>query len=538
MGAPAIPALLLPLFDETRVVEGGDEALRVSIALREALASEGNCTVLQARPDLCIVQIATVEGVFSVRAHEAGFMARISPRRFGVSAREWRALWHCIDHNVACARPVALLAARDSRADYLVSERSGLFAPLRQWLEREHDRLMSEPALARSLASGMAACVASMHQAGVLPPDLSADHFAVRAPRPGASRFEFLLLEAGAEALPGRVDDFARKANLGVLSLEFSKWPATLKLRFVRDYRALLGDSKPEQEYIQSIVDGARQRQFDRNTLSVAHCAEPTARQAVVEREGVTLLLNRAHAASGLADLEESLARTPAAQWAELLTRHFEANAGENGVCRMVHALNGGDEKQMRRRIEAMWGRLCELEAIGARAPLPLACVAARESLVILGQVGGRLESLAAHRHDRDWVLTDQLARELVRYHAFGLYFLPAEPALTLGALSVCVTPRGGREFVLTGPEQLFRGKPSQLGAQAVASLGRVARAIGNGLGERALKELVWAYARSMFLKSADAQLLLDEALRVPTGRTLVMTRGFDRNQLASEARP
>jgi hypothetical protein len=134
-------------------------------------------------------------------------------------------------------------------------------------------------------------------------------------------------------------------------------------------------------------------------------------------------------------------------------------------------------------------------------------------------------------------LLVDQLAQELARYHAFGLYFLPADSAQTLGALSVCIAPQGRRQFVLTGQDQLFRGTPAQLGAQAVASLGRVARALGDGLGERALKELVWAYARRMFLKPANAQMLMDEALRVPAGRTLVMTRGIDKHKVESETR-
>lgn len=538
MGAPAIPELLLPLFEETRIVEGGDEALRVSIALREALHVEGNCTILRAQRNLCVAQIATVEGDFNVRAHESGFMARVSLRRFGVSAKEWRALWQCIDRNVSCARPVALLTANDGRADYLVTERSSLFTPLPVWLEKEHARLVSDPALARTFAAGLAACIAALHRADALPPDLNPSQFAVRPPRPGTKRFEFQLLEVSADALASEADEFRRLRSLGAFLLGFSTWPATLKLRFARDYRALLGDALPERDWINAVVENARQRQFDLNTLLVAHCAQASALQAVVEREGVLLLVRRTAAPDGLTELEELLARSEAAQWESALTSHFETRVEEGAVCRTVHAASERKDGWDWRRIEASWGRLCELEAIGARVPGPLACVASRGALVVLGKVGGRLESLAAHRHDRDWRIVDQLARELARYHAFGLYFLPAEASQTLAALSVSIAPGGAREFVLTGQDQLFRGTPSQLGAQAVASLGRVARALGDGLGERALKELVWAYARAMFLKPDETKQLMEEALRVPSGRTLVMTRGIERRRHQSEARP
>jgi hypothetical protein len=73
MAASAMPALLLPLSEETRIVEGGDEALRISIALREALGSEGNCVVLRSRPGFASALVSTVEGVFGVRVFECGF---------------------------------------------------------------------------------------------------------------------------------------------------------------------------------------------------------------------------------------------------------------------------------------------------------------------------------------------------------------------------------------------------------------------------------------------------------------------------------
>lgn len=537
MVATAIPALLLPLREETRVVDGGDEALRVSIALREALATEGNCVVQRLRPGFAATIISTVEGLFSVRAFDSGFWARISPYRFCTSGREWQALWHCVDKGVPCARPVALLAARGQGIGYLVTERAANFVVLATWLERERARLLSQPVLARAFVGALAMFVAALHRAGVLIRDLNPAQIAVRAPRSGTDRFELQLLEVGPDALDHATLEPARLANLGEFLLSFESWPATWKLRFMREYLGSFGSGSPELAALRAITASARARRFEQNTLRVALCAEPSLSQAVVQREGVTLLLNRAAPNAELQALEEPLASTPPLQWEALLTSHFESRLGEGALLKLVSPLKAGDAGVARRRLEMIWGRLLELDGLSARAPKPLACVWTPDSLVALGRVNGRLESLAAHKHDRDWKLVDELAHELVRLHGAGLFFLPAESALVLAALSVAVKPDGGREFALTAPDQLFRGTPTLLGTQAVASLGRVARAVTDALGERATKELIWSYARVHYMNPIDTQMLLEEAARVPTGRTLVMTRGIEKSRLASGAK-
>ena len=96
---------------------------------------------------------------------------------------------------------------------------------------------------------------------------------------------------------------------------------------------------------------------------------------------------------------------------------------------------------------------------------------------------------------------------------------------------SVASKRRGGRQLVLTAPDHIFRGSPTTLGPQAVASLGRVGRTMLEFAGERQMKELVWSYARVMRLNFNDTDALLDEARRVPTGNTLVMTRGIERSR-------
>lgn len=97
--------------------------------------------------------------------------------------------------------------------------------------------------------------------------------------------------------------------------------------------------------------------------------------------------------------------------------------------------------------------------------------------------------------------------------------------------LRVATPVRGGQTLVLCAPDHIFRGTPTSLGPQAVASLGRVARAVTTQAGERAMKELVWSYARALRLGLGDTQALIDEAKRVPTGNTLVLTRGIERSR-------
>jgi hypothetical protein len=84
----------------------------------------------------------------------------------------------------------------------------------------------------------------------------------------------------------------------------------------------------------------------------------------------------------------------------------------------------------------------------------------------------------------------------------------------------------------LTAPDHIFRGSPTTLGPQAVASLGRVGRTVREFAGERPMKELIWSYARVLRLNHWDTEALMDEAKRIPTGNTLVMTRGIEKSRL------
>ena len=109
------------------------------------------------------------------------------------------------------------------------------------------------------------------------------------------------------------------------------------------------------------------------------------------------------------------------------------------------------------------------------------------------------------------------------RAHAPGGHsWLPLETATLAEGLSVASARRGARTVMLTAPDQIFRGSPTALGPQAVASLGRVGRTLLEHSGERQMKELVWSYARVLRLNHFDTSALLNEARRVPTGNTLV----------------
>lgn len=526
--------MLAPLLGETRVVEGGDEGHRAAIALREALVSEGNCSVTGVSEGFCSALVMTVEGLLAVRAFSDGAMGRVMPGRFSEAAREWRAMWACIDREVPCARPIALLAA--SGRSFLVIERPAAVVPLGEWMERERAALLESPRVAKALVSALGAFVARVHRAGILLRGPWLTRLAVRPPRAHPGRFEFQLTELREK--PRATSEADRLRNLAEFSLASGAWPRTLRLRFFRDYRGLFLDEQGERAALREIAERTQKLRFDANTQLVARCTEPSAMQRVLQSGGARLLIFRKYASVALPELERALGMAGAEQWESTLAAHFAKRNPGRDVLRLVWPARAGEDAQSARRLEGTWGRLLELDAVGARAPRPLACVVSREALVVFGDVAGRIESMAAHRHDRDWQVVDELAHEMKRLHDSGLFFLPAEVERTLDALAVCVGDGGSRGFLLRTPDQLFRGNPSLLGMQAVASLGRAARAVGQAMGERAAKELVWSYARALFLNADETAMLVEEAARVPTGRTVVMTRGLERARVAGGARP
>jgi hypothetical protein len=150
----------------------------------------------------------------------------------------------------------------------------------------------------------------------------------------------------------------------------------------------------------------------------------------------------------------------------------------------------------------------------------------------LYARVPGTLGSLLDRKDVDSLHLFERLGRELVRLHRFGCFFLPLETDKLAEGLSVASRRRGGLELELTAPDHIFRGSPTTLGPQAVASLGRIGHTLLEFGGERQMKETIWSYARALSLNLNDTQALLDEARRVPTGNTLVMTRGIERSRL------
>ncbi|KAA0217788.1 hypothetical protein EDM80_02850 [bacterium] len=535
--ATNLPGLLAPLRHECGVVAGGDEALRVSIALREALNAGETVQILRARPDGLSCLILTVEGQFLVKAFQAGFLARLSPLRFCASGAEFRAHEACRERNIACQRPVALLSGRSGPGvNYLVLERLPNTVPLAAYLEREKERLLGNPQMLRRLTSGLARFVASLHLGGVVLPDLGADRILVRAARQRPEGLEFFVQDVADQA-PDAMAPLARRlGNLGEFALGFVGWPAAVFVRFLREYLVDAGDSLELRPALRMVQERALARQFERNTLLVARCSEASAALARVEREGTVLLVNRQTQGLDLEQLEGPLSDTPPQSWEQVLHQHLGLRLGESSLWSARLDVKAGDRAQQSRRVESSWGRLLELSQVGVQAPRPLACLMLPTAVVVLGRVLGGLVPFRS-TEDPEWKLLDQLTRSLIRMHRAGCYFLPGEPREVLAGLSVALGPRGGREFVFSAPWLLFRGTPGALGMQGIASLGRVARALSEAMGERVGRELVWSYARLLRLSRFDGEMLAQEASRVPTGRTLVMTRGIERSRLERGAR-
>ncbi|MBE7492830.1 MAG: hypothetical protein HS108_13900 [Planctomycetes bacterium] len=524
-----IPALLAPLAAECPVVEGGAVASAAARAIAQALADPAAWRTIRVRPGRGVFEVRAGGGEYVVKAYEAGLVARMSPLRFCASGREWRAIAAVVKAGVRTAPPVGLVSGRG--VNFVITEKLTGAAEFEAYLERERDRLLEDAKLARRLVGDFAAFVAGLHRAGLLHHDLHLRNILLRPPRKGQPA-EFFVLDLADESLvPSTPLEGARLRNLAQLSLGFLDTPQSVKRRFLREYRRVVGDAGDETLAARAIAEQAAELMFNLNTLRIATCGDASSAIARVERAGVALLIARRASNADLSQLEQPLAQAEPARWGTLLYDHFELRLGEGSIWRLRSPIGG--EAETRRKLEALWGRLLELQAIGVSAPAPLACLIQPPELTVFGAIPGRLSGLREHRGPDSLVLYEHLARQVLRMHRFGCFFLPMDPAATAEGLCVATPVRGGQTLVLCAPEHIFRGTPTVLGSQAVASLGRAARAVNLAAGERAMKELVWAYARVLRLRPADTQALMDEARRVPTGNTLVLTRGIERSRIA-----
>jgi hypothetical protein len=528
-----IPALLKPLAGECNVVDGDSGAEAAMAAIREALPQPDGFRTQRVRPGRAIYEFKTREGEFIVKAFEAGFMTRMSPLRFCPSGREWKSIRQAQARGIPTARPVGLYSARGKPGgNYLVLERIAGAAEFEAYLERERERLCGDVSLLRGLVRGFAQFIAGLHTGGLLHHDLHLRNILMRPPRAGKAAEFFVIDLADEELLQGTPPEMLRRRNLAILSLCFLDAPAAVRRRFLREYRGFMGDQGVERDVAHDIENFAAQKQFDMNTVRIATCSEASSAMARVQRPETLLLIYRKASNADLEQLEKPLAAADPGRWAELLRSHFELRFGEGNVWKLKSPVDGTEGPAVRRKLEALWGRLLELNAIHADAPSPLACLLTPPVLSIYARVPGRIAPLVQLKDHDSLGLYEQLGRQLVRLHRFGLFFLPLEAELLAEGLSVASRRRGGRELVLTAPDHIFRGSPTLLGPQAVASLGRVGRAVLQFAGERQMKELVWSYARVMRLNLYDTNALLDEARRVPTGNTLVVTRGIERSRL------
>lgn len=528
-----LPSLLRPLRGDCNVVDsrsGGEAALS---AIREALGTDDGFRTMRVRPGRAIYEFKTREGEFVVKAFETKFMTRMSPLRFCPSGREWKSIELARKKGIPTSEALGLFTAKGRPgANYLVLERVSGATDFEAYLERDRERLLEDVKLLRGVVAAFAQFVAGLHKGGLIHHDLHLRNILIRPPRVGR-KAEFFIIDLADEDLqPGVPNELQRRQNLAYLSLCFLDVPKSVRRRFLREYRKAMGDGGVERDVAHDLEIQAAQKQFDLNTVRIATCSEASSAIARVQKPDTLLLIYRKASNADLEQLERPLAKADTADWEKLLHDHFELRFGEGQVWKLKSPIDSTDEAATRRKLEALWGRLLELNAIHAPTPSPLACLLKPPMMHLFARVPGTISPLVERKDHDSLVLFEQLGRELVRMHRFGCFYLPLEPEILAEGFSVARKRRGGLELVLTAPDHIFRGSPTTLGPQAVASLGRVGRTMLEFAGERQMKELVWSYARVLRLNLFDTNALLDEARRVPTGNTLVMTRGIERSRL------
>jgi len=550
-GDSTLPPLLVPLTGDCTVVEDGGnaaESAKVLLAIREVLleseagqsgaGGRAALRVTRIRPGRMIFKVRTIEGEYVVKVCEAGFMAKMSPLRFCATGREWKSIQEALARGLPTSRAVALVSARGKPAvNCLIIEKLKGAVDLAHWLDRERERLLRDSRLRRRFTEALAKLVATLHQAGLLHHDLHLRNIMIRPPKGGESFVFYVIDLGGEEFLATTPTRDARYQNLAHFSLCFIEWPRTARRRFLRAYRLEMQDSGDERLAVRDIEEIAQQRQFDLNTVRIATCTDASSGIARVERDGSLMLIYRRAPNADLDQLERPLGRVDPDRWNEVLEDHFRLRFGEAAVWKLKSPIEKGDEQGSRRKVEALWGRLLELNAIQVKVPALLACVVRPPHLTVYARVPGKLTGVGSHKDDGAYRLFEEMGRQLVRLHTYGCFFLPLEPEKLLGGLAVATSRWGGRELVFCAPDHIFRGSPTTLGQQAVASLGRVARTVAKAVGDRQMKELVWCYGRVLRLNHYDFDALFDEVARVPTGRTIVMTRGIERSRLDRGAR-
>src|SRR5690606_25820221 len=108
------------------------------------------------------------------------------------------------------------------------------------------------------------------------------------------------------------------------LSLCFLDAPSVARRRFLREYRACMGDQGVERDVAHDIESIAAQKQFDLNTVRIATCSEASSAMARVQRPETLLLIYRKASNADLEQLEKPLAAADPERWSELLHSHFE----------------------------------------------------------------------------------------------------------------------------------------------------------------------------------------------------------------------
>ncbi|MHC4839900.1 MAG: hypothetical protein ACYTDT_02925 [Planctomycetota bacterium] len=493
----------------------GDTSTAIK-AIRRAVEADAPMRLVKLRPDHAVIEVSE----FAVKAFRRSVMDRVSVSKFSPAAKEWELANEALNREIPIANPVGVIAT--SEFSYFVSERVPEFVLLQELIPV----IMGSRRSVKSWVAEFSAFTARLHMAGLV----QSSHplksiFAERAKHP-----EFIVGDLSGEEFLNTADLDTRLEHLAYLSLCFPDISPLMQRRFFRQYFLRMSEADSERKTVRKVLNRSISLQFELNSARISGCTTPSSVIATAQRDGVQLALFRQTKGIELSDLERPVSKASGVEWEQLLRSHFSQRLGNERVWNIKCPVKHGGHSVVKRRVEATWGRLLELNALHVNAPMPMAVIIEPDLVRVFGSVPGQLKSLSKKRSHDDLELFEQLSSQLIRMHRYGVFFLPIDADELIKGLHYSQTPEGERRVVLTAPDHMFRGKPTTLGQQAVASLGRIGHTVMNHVGERQMKELVWAYARQLRLNQHDTDMLLSEARRNPTGQTLVMTQGLERS--------
>ncbi|MDC1141944.1 hypothetical protein OAU50_02535 [Planctomycetota bacterium] len=497
---------LAPLLGDFSSIVG--ETSTAIKAIRRHLEGGAKVRTLRVRPEYAVFEVSE----FTVKAFRRGVMAKVSALKFSAAGREWATANEARKRSIPIATPVGVIATPEFT--YYLSAK----VPDAEYLQ---DVFRDETAVE---VRGFAAFVAGLHDAGLVQESHPLKSILM------TEGSQFFVGDLRREEFHDSLDETTRLEHIAYLSLCFPKVSAVMQRRFFRAYAKTALPNADEKSTVRKVLARSIAMQFELNTAKVSGCTTASTAIATAQRDGVQIAMFRQAESIEVRELEGVVAGAQGHEWEQLLREHFNLHVGHDRLWNIKCPIKHGGHAAVRRRIEATWGRLLELNAIQVQTPTPLAVLIEPELVRVFGSSVGPLQSLAKKRAHDDLELFEELSQQLIRMHRCGVFFLPIDAAELIKGLNFCRDEAARRMVVLTAPDHMFRGRPTTLGQQAVASLGRIGHTVMTYVGERQMKELVWGYARQLRLNQNDTDMLLKEAQRNPTGQTLVMTQGLERS--------